>query len=165
MTEYSKKDPNPKDAVGIKKVSMSCIPKAPLMLVAVAMQEGARKYGRHNYRASDVQCMIYLDAAKRHLDDFEEGIDIDPDSDVHHVAKAIATLTVLLDAILQGRCIDDRPPKSKFTIKDANKLAAAVVERYPDALPPFTEKGLHSPPGEVTLEEDHHSAPSYEDFA
>lgn len=133
------KDPNPKDAVGVRKASLSCVPKAPLLELAVAMQEGARKYGRHNYRAANVQVMIYVDAAHRHLFDFEEGVDIDPDSDVHHVTKAIATLVVLRDAMLQGKAIDDRPPKSKFRVKDANKMAAAVVDRYPDAKTPFTE--------------------------
>ncbi|MFN7882785.1 MAG: dATP/dGTP diphosphohydrolase domain-containing protein, partial [bacterium] len=45
---------NPKDAVGTKKVSFSVLPWRVLVNVALAMMEGALKYGRHNYRAAGV---------------------------------------------------------------------------------------------------------------
>ena len=76
------------------------------------MMEGAMKYGRHNYRVAGVRASVYLDATIGHLSDYWEGQDIDPDSNLHHITKAIASLYVLRDAQLQNMCEDDRPPKS-----------------------------------------------------
>jgi hypothetical protein len=46
----------------------------------------------------------------RHLTSWWEGENVDPDSGLSHVTKAIATLTVLRDAMLTGKYSDDRPP-------------------------------------------------------
>ena len=62
-----KKDTNPKDAVGTRKAPMSTLPMQVSFEVGVAMLEGARKYGRHNYRATGVMASVYFDAAIRHL--------------------------------------------------------------------------------------------------
>jgi hypothetical protein len=138
------KDPyNPKDAVGVRKWRQyTTIPTTVIWGLGVAMLEGARKYGRHNYRAAPVRASIYVDAAKGHIDQYWEGEDVDKDSKLHHVLKAIASLAVLYDAIETGHCIDDRPPKIDL---DAfrEKMQAAVddiFERHPEAQPAFTEK-------------------------
>ncbi|MDE2107524.1 MAG: hypothetical protein KGL39_60585, partial [Patescibacteria group bacterium] len=109
----SEKPTNPKDAVGIAKAGTSCVPQNVIAELGVAMQEGALKYGRHNYRAAGVRASVYYDACRRHVDDWWEGEDIDPDSELSHVTKAIATLTVLRDSMMRGNWVDDRPPKSK----------------------------------------------------
>src|SRR3990167_4724582 len=96
----AKKDTNPKDAVGVRKVSFSMLCWPVLANVALAMLEGARKYGRHNYRVIGVRASVYFDAAGRHLTAWYEGEDIDPDSDLSHVTKAIATLMVLRDGMI-----------------------------------------------------------------
>lgn len=41
---------NPKEVFGIKKAPMSTVPVPVLLELGIAMQEGACKYGRHNYR-------------------------------------------------------------------------------------------------------------------
>jgi hypothetical protein len=135
------KDTNPKDAVGVKKAPMSVIPCGVLVEVANGLLEGARKYGRHNYRVAGVRSSVYYDATMRHLMDFWEGTDIDPDSGVHHVSKAIASLVVWRDAMLQDKCLDDRPPKSinRQWMQDANKKSGEIVDKYPNPLPPYTE--------------------------
>jgi hypothetical protein len=140
----STKETNPKDAVGTKKVPMSCVPLPPLLEVAVAMQEGGRKYGRHNYRKAGVRGSVYFDAAMRHLFAWFEGEDLDPDSGISHVSKAVATLMVLRDAQIRGNWEDDRPPRTCDIVKIANLLSEKVVTRYPDAKAPITEKGLQS---------------------
>jgi hypothetical protein len=80
--------------------------------LAVAHGEGAAKYGRHNWRAGDVLASTYFAAAQRHLVAWYEGEDIDPDSGLPHLVKAMASLAVLRDAQIQGRALDDRPPAS-----------------------------------------------------
>jgi hypothetical protein len=105
------KETNPKDGIGAKKVPMTVVPFGVLSELAVAMLEGATKYGRHNYRVSGARSSIYIDAAMRHLMRWWEGEDIDPDSGVSHIVKAIASLTVLRDAQLNDKAVDDRPPR------------------------------------------------------
>lgn len=135
------KDTNPKDAVGIKKAPLSTVSAPVLMEVGVAMMEGARKYGRHNYREVGVRGSVYYDATMRHLMDWWEGEDIDPYSGLSHITKAIASLTVLRDSMIRNNWVDDRPPAVyKGWMEELNKKAAEVIEKYPDSKPAVTEK-------------------------
>lgn len=139
MTET--KPTNPKDALGVKKVPLHCIPNGPLLELGLAMMEGGRKYGAHNYREMGVRMSTYYDAAMRHLIAWFEGEDIDTDSGVHHITKAIATLFVLRDSMIMGNCEDDRPivyPRG-INMLEFNKLAEELIEKYPDCVPPFIE--------------------------
>jgi Domain of unknown function (DUF5664) len=129
------KDTNPKDAVGCKKAPMSTVSAAVLAEIGVAMLEGAAKYGRHNYRAAGVRASIYYDGTMRHLMAWWEGEDIDPDSGLSHITKAITSLVVLRDAMIQGMCTDDRPPRSAEFYAELNRRAAEIVERYADRNP------------------------------
>ena len=61
------KDTNPKDAIGVKKLAYSMLPWRALTGVALAMQEGALKYRRHNYRVAGVRASVYFDACLRHV--------------------------------------------------------------------------------------------------
>jgi hypothetical protein len=136
------KQTNPKDAVGIKKAPITTVPLTVLAEVGIGMMEGARKYGRHNYRVDGVRASVYVDAAWRHISKFWEGEDIDPDSGLSHVTKAIASLVVLRDAMINDLWEDDRPPKApEGFFAELDKAAARVIEKYPDAKPPFTELG------------------------
>ncbi len=129
------KPTNPKDAIGIRKAPMSTV-SAPVMAeVGVAMLEGAAKYGRHNYRNAGVQSSVYYDATMRHLMSWWEGEDFDPDSGLSHVTKAIASLCVLRDAMIQGMLTDDRAPKSVAFYEELNKKAAAILDKYQDKNP------------------------------
>jgi hypothetical protein len=133
---------NPKDALGIKKIPQSTI-SAPVMAeVGIGMLEGALKYGRHNYRAIGVRGSIYYDGTLRHLNAWWEGEDLDPDSFVglHHVTKAIASLCVLRDAMIQNKFTDDRPPKTKDGwMIPLNEKVKALIEKYPNPVPPYIE--------------------------
>jgi hypothetical protein len=134
------KDTNPKDAVGIAKATFSTVPGRVMAEVGLAMLEGALKYGRHNYRVSGVRASVYYDAALRHLVDWWEGRDIDPESGIHHVTKAIAGLTVLRDSMLEGNLVDDRPPAvDPSWLAEFNAKAKALLEKYPSPKAAHTE--------------------------
>lgn len=136
------KDSNPKDSVGTKKVPFSTVSAPVIAEIGLAMLEGSRKYGRHNYRAIGVRGSVYYDACLRHLTQWWEGEDIDPDSGLSHITKALACLVVLRDAMILDKCVDDRPPKTKQGwVADLNKRAAEIIEKYPNALEPYTELG------------------------
>lgn len=129
------KDTNPKDAIGIRKAPMSTVPAAVLAEVGVAMLEGACKYGRSNFRIAGVRASVYYDAAMRHLMAWWEGEDTDPDSGMSHITKAITSLVVLRDAMIQDMCTDDRPPRSAEFYARLNTLAAEVLARHADKSP------------------------------
>ena len=145
------KKTNPKDAVGTKKPRFySGLPANVTKEVSVGMMEGAMKYGRHNYRVAGVRASVYIDATIGHLLDYWEGQDIDPDSDLHHITKAIASLYVLRDAQMRNMCEDDRPPKSDVE-GDKTRLQAIVnklFEKYPNPVPAYKE-------GDVKLRRPH----------
>lgn len=139
------KDTNPKDLVGATKVSASCIPRTVLAEVALALMEGARKYGRHNYRVTGIRASIYYDAVQRHLDAWWEGQDIDPDSGISHLSKAIAGLIIMRDAMINSEkepelFNDDRPPPvdEGFWVK-VQQQVDILREKYPESLPPNTK--------------------------
>lgn len=137
------KDTNPKDAVGIKKIPFSTVPATVVAEVGIAMLEGARKYGRHNYRIASVRASVYYDAAFRHLTDWWEGTDIDPDSGLSHISKAIAGLVVIRDAMIQDKFVDDRPPASpKGWQQKLQPVIDAIFERHPVSVPAYTQEGL-----------------------
>lgn len=137
------KDSNPKDAVGTKKAPLSTVPAPVLFEIGLAMLEGARKYARHNYRIAGVRGSVYYDASLRHLMAWFEGEDIDPDSGLSHITKAIAGLVVLRDSMMQENWVDDRPPQTKAGwIQELNKKAEEIILKYPDAKEPYTQKGI-----------------------
>lgn len=127
------KPTNPKDMIGASKPPQAVVSQLVLMELGVAMLEGTCKYGRHNYRVAGVRASIYYDAARRHLDYWWEGEDIDPDSELSHVTKAIASLVVLRDSMLLEKFTDDRPPRMSNFAAFKRKLesqAKAIIARY-----------------------------------
>jgi hypothetical protein len=135
------KESNPKQANGIKKVPLHNIPCRPLFEVGLAFMEGARKYGSHNYRDVGVRASVYYDAVMRHLMAWWEGEEIDPDSGVPHIIKAIACLFVLRDSMYMCNWSDDRPLMytGGLRMEELNKMAEEVIDRYPEDTEPFTE--------------------------
>lgn len=126
----------------------STIPAPVVAELGLAMMEGARKYGRHNYRVSGVRASVYFDAAMRHLFAWWEGQDIDPASGIHHLAKAMACFAVVRDSEMQGNWVDDRPPRTpnQSWIDDLNVRAKEIIEKHPTAVPAFTQRGLDVQP-------------------
>jgi hypothetical protein len=141
---FNTKDTNPKDGIGSLKPSYSCVPVPVLYELGAALTEGARKYGGYNWRVAGVRTSVYIDAARRHLDAFWEGEDIDPDSGIHHVTKAIAGLAVLRDAQINGmEQNDDRPPCFRSAwMAQAQDHANAICARHPVPVPNYTQEQM-----------------------
>jgi hypothetical protein len=132
------KDSNPKDVVGVRKVPMSPVPSGVLMELGLAMLEGARKYGRHNYRAVGIRSSVYYDAAMRHLMAWWEGEELDPGSGISHLTKAISTLVVIRDAQMVGKVEDDRPPPlAAGWIEELNQKAGEIIDSHLGPKEPF----------------------------
>lgn len=140
------KETNPKEAYGDRKPPFSCLPVPPLLEAGLGMLEGHLKgYRRHNYRVSGVRVSTYYDAVLRHLTAFWEGEDIDSDSGLPHLAKAICCLLVLRDAQMLGKAKDDRPPAYPSGWQE--KLIPYVEslrERYPEPVEPYVQESVES---------------------
>lgn len=143
------KESNPKDIVGVRKAPMSTVSATVMAEVGVAMLEGAAKYGRHNYRAVGVRASVYYDALMRHMFAWwDAGEDLDPDSGLSHITKAIAGLMVFRDAMINDKWVDDRPPKVPEFYADLNAKAAAILDRYADRNPVHYTQAMMPQPGE-----------------
>lgn len=142
------KDSNPKDSIGQAKWRVfTVVPITVMWELGLAMWEGAAKYGRHNYRVGGVRASVYVDAAMGHITQWWEGEDFDPDSGMSHITKAIASLVVLRDAMMQeatcraGIFTDDRAPASDVAaIRAGLQLHMDhLQQQYPNPKPAFQQ--------------------------
>lgn len=104
------KDTNPKDAAAVSRVPLHLFPASARMWGAMAFYEGSIKYGPYNWREADVKASVYYSALGRHMDAWWDGEDTDKKSGLPHLAKAIACIAILIDAVECGVLTDDRPP-------------------------------------------------------
>lgn len=103
---------NPKDIVGSTKVDLALIPASALIACALAMSDGALKYGPFNWRekGKPVQARTYVSANLRHvLSWFDGREELSDDALVHHLAHAMACCAILIDAQAVGNLDDNRP--------------------------------------------------------
>lgn len=120
---------NPKDLFGARKVSLSKLPAVAVAHAAHAMMDGAGKYGAYNWRDKAVIASVYVDAAKRHVDNWFEGQRVAGDSEVHHLGHAIACMAILLDAEATGNLIDDRPEGNEVADRVFAEIAGILERR------------------------------------
>lgn len=108
-TEQKQLGTNPKDLLGAKKVNLHLVPPSSIIYQALAMEDGAKKYGPYNWRENKVICTIYIDAAMRHLQAFLDGEENASDSKKPHLGHALASIGIIVDAIETGNLVDNRP--------------------------------------------------------
>jgi hypothetical protein len=117
---------NPKDLLGVKKVSTFVFPSAAHLHGSHAMMYGAKLYGPYNWREKKVKASIYLDALERHVTSWKEGEEVAQDSGVHHLGHALACIAIIIDAMETGNLLDDRPPHGEGTLKLLARLNDAI---------------------------------------
>ncbi len=103
---------NPKDAIGATKLPLHLIPGTAKTYMALALLEGALKYGKYNWRVAGVRASIYIDALERHTEKWKDGQETDPKTGVPHLASVMACAGIILDARACGMLTDDRPPRA-----------------------------------------------------
>lgn len=129
------KESNPKAVIGVRKASLSVVPMDVVLEASLGMLEGAAKYGKANYLASGAKASVYFDGTQRHLNQWWLGEDMDPDSGLHHISKAISSLMVLRACMLAKKFTDDRPPRTGFCMQDLNTEAARILDKHADKHP------------------------------
>ena len=135
--DLGSKPSNPKDLIGSTKVPLGLFPTTAIAAGCMAFHEGMCKYGRMNWRVVGVRASIYYDAMLRHLQAWWEGEDIDPDSGLSHLAKAIACNAVLIDAMAAGKLTDDRATAGGYgkMMSDLQPLVEEIKQRHADKHP------------------------------
>lgn len=108
---------NPKHNQGTAKLPLHLWPQTATAMGCIGMLEGAEKYGRNNFRATDVVASIYVAACMRHLsawfngEEFETMTHPETGEEVKvkpHMAGALSCLAILVDAEANNSLIDDR---------------------------------------------------------
>ena len=100
---------NPKDKLGIKKVQLDKVPDTSIIYQALAMEDGALKYGPYNWRETKVSASIYVAAARRHLALWFNGEELTEDTKVPNLGAVLACIGIIIDAQISGNLVDDRP--------------------------------------------------------
>lgn len=122
-------DNNPKTLIGASKVPLHLVPPSATHYLALALNDGAKKYGPYNWRNAPISVSTYKAAAQRHWDAFWDGEDNASDSGVHHLAHAMACGALLLDALSVGCLIDDRPTRGAAARLQAEFAAPGVLSK------------------------------------
>ena len=102
-------NPDPKSINAVQKPQLQLLPPAFLIATAKALECGAAKYGKYNWRQNKVECQTYVGAMLRHIAAWQDGENLDPESGESHLAHVAASVAILLDAQKQGTLIDNRP--------------------------------------------------------
>jgi len=131
------KNPNPKDVIGVTKIPTHLWPPSATILGSLGLLDGALKYGRMNYRGTEVRASIYYDACMRHLFAWFEGEEADPDSGLPHMAHALACLAIIVDAGNNGTLNDDRsiPGSYREFITKMTVHVSKLREKHKDKNP------------------------------
>lgn len=108
-------DGNPKTVFGAAKCPLHLVPPSAVQAEAWAFKLGAEKYGPYNWRDIPVTASTYLAAALRHIQAYQDGEDLDPESGRPHLGHARACLAILIDAGDVGALNDDRPSATART--------------------------------------------------
>lgn len=131
------KPTNPKDMIATAKLPLHLVPDTLPAYAALALAEGAAKYGAYNWRVAGVRASVYLSACGRHIGKWKNGENVDPKTGVHHLANAVACLAIILDAELAGKLNDDRPPSVPYgkLVDDMEAKVRRVLDMAKDKSP------------------------------
>lgn len=101
--------PTPCSSAGLKfdqgKPMMSLIDPSFLTGVAQVLTFGANKYGKHNWR-NGIHISRLVDAALRHINAFNSGLDLDEESGLEHLYHA--TCCLMMASRFTNTAWDDR---------------------------------------------------------
>jgi len=136
-------NPNPKDRAATSRLDLSLFPATARAYGALALTEGDCKYGGYNWRDASACASVYYSAASRHLEKWYNGEECDDKTGVPHLASALASIAVLIDASECGKLTDDRPPVAPVQemLARMEYLVARLHTLFPEGPVRHTEAG------------------------
>lgn len=90
------------------KAPLAQIPWAGVDEMALVQEYGHQKYGDFNNYRKGMEVSRNLSCALRHIRDFMNGIDLDPESGRNHLGHAMCRIAFVLQNLKDGVAIDDR---------------------------------------------------------
>ena len=129
---------NPKAAFGSAKPGTFAIPRLAIHMLGVVMSLGAYKYGLFNWRESRIASSTYVDAINRHLTQWVDGEDDDPESGVSHLAHIMACCSLVIDSKACDMLDDDRPTPSRGYTEWSDGFKGVPFTKRGEAEPRFT---------------------------
>lgn len=112
---------------------MRQIPLEALAAAAASLEYGAIKYAHRNWEKG-LPWQQMIDSLKRHIDDFERGIDYDDaegGSGLPHVCMIMASAMMLTASVIRNIGEDDRLPpidENAMKAKEAAKLIKELLD-------------------------------------
>lgn len=92
------------------KPNLALIPKEAMWMMGQAFSYGAKKYGEENHK-DGLAIKRQLAAALRHIYQFLDGEDIDPESGLNHLGHALASVAMAAYTLENNKDFDDRYKK------------------------------------------------------
>ena len=129
---------NPKDGIGNTKLPLHLWPPSATAHGSLALLDGMLKYGRLNWRGTEVRASVYVGALLRHAAEWMEGVNVDAKSGLHPLAHALACIAIILDAEAAGTLIDDRnyPGNYSALVEQLTPHVARLQALYADVKAP-----------------------------
>lgn len=90
------------------KPRLSLIPKSSLWAMGMGFTHGIVKHGKHRYREEGIDISELVDSALRHIQQFNDGEDIDKDSGNTHLGNAMCNLAMIIEVLELHPNRDDR---------------------------------------------------------
>lgn len=111
------------------KPSLGLVDRTALEELAKVLDFGKRKYDAHNWRGGITWSRV-IDSALRHINAFNDGEDMDPESGLNHIAHAMCNCMFLLNYYRTHKEKDDRykkelPPGTVIPTNDPRNIALA----------------------------------------
>lgn len=119
-----------------EKPQLDLIPAEAIIELGKVLTFGQKKYGRANW-ANGIEASRLLSAALRHLQQFNSGEDLDPESGLSHVSHAMCNLAFLTWMLQNRPELDNRWVKPLKEINEhVNKLSKNSFEGSLSGLAP-----------------------------
>jgi len=89
---------------------------------------------------------VYIAACRRHIMKYYNGEWEDKKTKVPHLASALACLAIIVDGVVKGNLVDDRPPRVERLSEYMDTIVPTFVKHlkdlYPDKVGRYTQEGL-----------------------
>ena len=132
----SKKNKHPASKTGAMREALGVpyfrqVPLEAIAAGAASLEYGAMKYDNRNWEKG-LPWQQMIDSLKRHIDDFERGLDYDDGSDgsgLHQVCMIMASAMMLSASVIRGIGEDDRMPATNDNALSAKQCAKWMKEQ------------------------------------
>ena len=84
------------------KIPIGLVHPEMIMALAEVLAYGAQKYEPNDWLKGIPHWMLY-DSCMRHMMSWRQGVDIDPESGLHHLEHALTNLAMIVTQIRLGR--------------------------------------------------------------